>query len=73
MGIPLQKTLGRKWSCLIAYAFFSVPGSFLQLFAPKLAALVIGRFWNGESVLCENLITSFLNHNRSWGRNPNHH
>ncbi|KAH8802764.1 MFS transporter [Xylogone sp. PMI_703] len=52
-AIPLQKRLGRKRSFLLAYASCCIPGSILQLFAPNLGALVVGRFWNyfGISIL----------------------
>ncbi|KAH6675974.1 MFS transporter [Halenospora varia] len=53
---PLMVRFGRKNTLVLAYIFCCLPGSFLQLFAPNLAALVIGRFWNyvGISVLTTN-------------------
>ncbi|OKL55953.1 hypothetical protein UA08_08604 [Talaromyces atroroseus] len=42
---PLNTRFGRKWTLLGAY-IFSLGGGFLQLFAPNLAAFVVGRFWN---------------------------
>jgi MFS family permease len=45
----VQKRLGRKMSFLLAYGTCSIPGSILQLFAPNLGALVVGRFWNCQS------------------------
>ncbi|KAL1894189.1 hypothetical protein Sste5346_005975 [Sporothrix stenoceras] len=53
IGVPLQRWLGRKNTMLIAYALTSVPGSFLQLFAPNMAAMIVGRLWNniGISIL----------------------
>ena len=45
---PLLYRLGRKWTLIIAYTLLCTPGSFLQLFAPNVAALVVGRFWNCE-------------------------
>lgn len=52
-AVPLQTRLGRKGTFLVAYLFCCIPGSFLQLFAPNLAAMTAGRFWNylGISVL----------------------
>lgn len=47
-GVPLQRWLGRKKAMLVAYVFCSVPGSFLQLFAPNMAAMIVGRLWNSE-------------------------
>lgn len=41
----LNSHYGRKWTLVGSY-FLSVGGVFLQLFAPNLAAFVIGRFWN---------------------------
>ncbi|OQV06594.1 hypothetical protein CLAIMM_11140 [Cladophialophora immunda] len=46
VATPLQRRIGRKRSLLLAYAILSIPGSILQLFAPNLAAFVLGRFWN---------------------------
>ncbi|KIW18444.1 hypothetical protein PV08_02732 [Exophiala spinifera] len=53
VATPLMRYLGRKKAFLVAYFLLCVPGSFLQLFAPDLGALVVGRFWNyvGVSVL----------------------
>lgn len=48
VATPLMKYLGRKKTFLVAYFLMCVPGSFLQLFAPDLGALVVGRFWNCE-------------------------
>jgi hypothetical protein len=48
VAAPLMKYIGRKKTFLVAYFLFCTPGSILQLFAPNLAALVIGRFWNCE-------------------------
>lgn len=42
---PLNNKFGRKWPLVGAY-FISVGGCFLQLFAPNLAAFILGRFWN---------------------------
>lgn len=42
---PVQNHLGRKWTLINCYVL-SLAGVFLQLFAPNLAAFVIGRFWN---------------------------
>ncbi|KAL2214809.1 putative MFS alpha-glucoside transporter [Thermoascus aurantiacus ATCC 26904] len=42
---PLNNHFGRKWPLIGAYAV-SIGGGFLQLFAPNLAAFVVGRFWN---------------------------
>ncbi|QYS96915.1 MFS domain-containing protein [Trichoderma simmonsii] len=52
-AIPIQNYLGRKGGFLVAYATMCIPGSILQLFAPNLGALVVGRFWNyfGISIL----------------------
>ena len=41
----LTGRFGRKWPLVGSY-FLSLGGVFLQLFAPNLAAFVIGRFWN---------------------------
>lgn len=41
----LNFRFGRKWPLVGAYSL-SLGGGFLQLFAPNLAAFVIGRFWN---------------------------
>lgn len=43
---PLMERFGRKRAFLLAYFLCCTPGSFLQLFAPNLGALVFGRFWN---------------------------
>ncbi|KIW99743.1 uncharacterized protein Z518_11156 [Rhinocladiella mackenziei CBS 650.93] len=53
MGAPLMKYIGRKKTFLTAYFLLCTPGSLLQLFAPNLGALVVGRLWNylGVSVL----------------------
>lgn len=48
VATPLLRYLGRKRAFLVAYFLLCTPGSFLQLFAPNLAALVVGRFWNCE-------------------------
>ena len=45
---PLIKRWGHKLAMLFAYSLLCTPGSFLQLFAPNLAAMVCGRFWNCE-------------------------
>jgi MFS family permease len=45
-SVPLQYRLGRKWSFLVAYVLFCIPGSVLQLCAPNMATFVCGRFWN---------------------------
>ncbi len=47
---PLLGRFGRKWTLIIAYILLCTPGSFLQLFAPNLAAMVVGRFWNCEKI-----------------------
>lgn len=47
-AIPLQKRLGRKGTFLAAYTLLCIPGSILQLVAPNLAAMILGRFWNCE-------------------------
>ncbi|CAK7204017.1 hypothetical protein SEUCBS139899_006768 [Sporothrix eucalyptigena] len=49
-GVPLQRWLGRRKTMMLAYAAACVPGSFLQLFAPNMGALVVGRFWNGVGI-----------------------
>ncbi|CAI6088080.1 unnamed protein product [Clonostachys chloroleuca] len=48
-----MRRLGRKKTMIAAYSLLCTPGSFLQLFAPNMAALVVGRFWNyvGISIL----------------------
>ncbi|PCG99811.1 Major facilitator superfamily domain, general substrate transporter [Penicillium occitanis (nom. inval.)] len=48
-----MRRVGRKKTMIAAYALLCIPGSFLQLFAPNLGALVAGRFWNyiGISIL----------------------
>jgi hypothetical protein len=51
LAIPLQNILGRKNTCLVAYAFCSILGSFLQLFAPNIDALVFRHFWDGDNPL----------------------
>lgn len=48
IAAPLLKYIGRKRTFLIAYFIMCTPGSLLQLLAPNLAAMVIGRFWNCE-------------------------
>ncbi|OIW22790.1 MFS transporter [Coniochaeta ligniaria NRRL 30616] len=50
VGVPLQRWLGRQKTMLVAYVFFSVPGSFLQLFAPDMAAMIVGRLWNNTGI-----------------------
>lgn len=40
--------LGRQKIMLVAYAFCTVLGSFLQLFAPNMAAMIVGRLWNSK-------------------------
>lgn len=40
---PLTNRFGRKWTLIGSYVF-SLLGAFLQVFAPNLAAFVIGRF-----------------------------
>jgi sugar porter (SP) family MFS transporter len=42
---PLTTRFGRKWPIVVAYVL-SVPGTFLQTFAPNLAAFVVGRLFN---------------------------
>lgn len=42
----LQKTLGRKYTIIFAYGACCIPASFLQLFAPNMAALAVGRLMN---------------------------
>ncbi|KAK9358508.1 general substrate transporter [Lipomyces starkeyi] len=49
-AVPLQAHFGRKRAFLIAYGSCCIPGSILQLFAPNLAALVVGRIWNAFGV-----------------------
>ncbi|KAF7558987.1 hypothetical protein G7046_g5164 [Stylonectria norvegica] len=53
IAAPVMKRFGRKKAFLGAYILLCTPGSFLQLFAPNLGALVVGRFWNytGISIL----------------------
>lgn len=46
LAAPLMERSGRKKTFLLAYFLLCAPGSFLQLFAPNLGALVAGRFWN---------------------------
>lgn len=41
-----MKKFGRKRTLIASYVFLCIPGSFLQLFAPDMAAMVVGRFWN---------------------------
>jgi MFS family permease len=48
VAAPSMKYMGRKKTFLLAYFLFCTPGSILQLCAPNIAALVIGRFWNCE-------------------------
>ncbi|KAK9436261.1 MFS transporter, SP family, general alpha glucoside:H+ symporter [Metarhizium brunneum] len=52
-AIPVQKHLGRKGAYILAYSLLCVPSSILQVFAPNLGALVVGRFANyvGVSIL----------------------
>jgi MFS family permease len=52
---PVMERTGRKKTFLIAYFLFCTPGSFLQLFAPNIAALVCGRFWNCEAPADSNI------------------
>lgn len=47
---PLMKRIGRKKTFLVAYFLLCIPGSFLQLFAPNIGALVVGRFWNCKNI-----------------------
>ena len=49
IAAPVMRMFGRKKAYLAAYFLFCTPGSFLQLFAPNLGALVAGRFWNCKS------------------------
>lgn len=46
LAIFAQKHLGRKGAYLLAYGLLCIPGSILQLFAPNLGAMVVGRFGN---------------------------
>jgi MFS family permease len=49
-----MRRLGRKKTMIAAYSLLCTPGSFLQLFAPNMAALVAGRFWNcAQTTPCE--------------------
>lgn len=59
LAIPLQKRFGRKKPLMLAYALLCLPGSMLQLFAPDLGSLVIGRFWNSESLPNLKLVIPF--------------
>ncbi|SNX82070.1 related to monosaccharide transporter [Melanopsichium pennsylvanicum] len=47
----LQNRLGRKWSLCAAY-MFSIPSTQLQLWAPNLAAFILGRVMNGLAYGC---------------------
>ncbi|SJX66101.1 related to monosaccharide transporter [Sporisorium reilianum f. sp. reilianum] len=47
----LQDRLGRKWSLCAAY-MFSIPSTQLQLWAPNLAAFILGRVMNGLAYGC---------------------
>lgn len=47
----LQNRLGRKWSLCAAY-MFSIPSTQLQLWAPNLAAFIMGRLMNGLAYGC---------------------
>lgn len=47
----LQNKLGRKWSLCAAY-MFSIPSTQLQLWAPNLAAFILGRVMNGLAYGC---------------------
>jgi MFS family permease len=51
ISVPLLRRFGRKKSLMVAYILFCIPGSFLQLFAPTLAAFSVGRFWNSKTTL----------------------
>ncbi|ETI24719.1 hypothetical protein G647_04088 [Cladophialophora carrionii CBS 160.54] len=53
VAVPLMKRIGRKKTMMLAYFCLCTPGSILQVFAPNIGALVVGRFWNyvGISVL----------------------
>ena len=51
LSVPIQQKIGRKWALIVAYSLFSIPGSILQLFAPNMAAFVIGRSWNSTCFL----------------------
>ncbi|KDN43549.1 hypothetical protein K437DRAFT_257444 [Tilletiaria anomala UBC 951] len=46
LATPLQNRFGRRGSLLLCYALSLAP-LVLELFAPNLAAFVLGRFWNG--------------------------
>ncbi|KAK6386129.1 hypothetical protein LTS17_001703 [Exophiala oligosperma] len=50
---PLMNKLGRKRAMVLAYFLGAAPGSFLSMFAPNMAAQIVGRFWTnlGVSVL----------------------
>ncbi|OAP60660.1 hypothetical protein AYL99_05662 [Fonsecaea erecta] len=50
---PAMKRFGRKKTFIGAYFLLCTPGSFLQLFAPNIGAMTVGRFWNyvGISIL----------------------
>ncbi|PWY98806.1 general substrate transporter [Testicularia cyperi] len=47
----MQDKLGRKWSLCISY-LFSIPSTQLQLWAPNLAAFILGRVMNGLAYGC---------------------
>lgn len=57
---PLMTRYGRKATMLLAYSLLCTPGSFLQLFAPNLAAMVCGRFWNCMYLVTQPYITRNL-------------
>lgn len=48
IAAPTMKAFGRKKTFIGAYFLLCTPGSFLQLFAPNIAAMTAGRFWNCE-------------------------
>ncbi|EHY55537.1 hypothetical protein HRR83_009468 [Exophiala dermatitidis] len=54
IGMPLLQKLGRKWSLQIAYVVFCTPGAIIQLCAPTIAALAIGRFWSNIGISLAN-------------------
>ncbi|EXJ76588.1 uncharacterized protein A1O5_01096 [Cladophialophora psammophila CBS 110553] len=56
-SVPIQLRIGRKWSLVVAYSLFSIPGSILQLFAPNMAAFVIGRTWNNAGISILNTVS----------------
>lgn len=45
---PLMNKLGRKRAMVLAYFLGAAPGSFLSMFAPNMAAQIVGRFWTSE-------------------------